>query len=288
MAGDWIKMRGALLNHPKVIAITRALHANREFRDWLTPGGGGAMNGQIVSVSASRCVTVALLMRVWSSAREHGKFQDDDLILPYSEIADLDEMAGAPGVGDAMESVDWALPVNGVTLPNFKEFNVPMTEAERAKSYRERNKNVTQESRKGGDENTEIVTTRGEERRGELKDIPTIVGSPPALELLPSNIPYKEIVSLFNGLLGKLPMVRELTQKRRILIRSAWQAAKRRQSLDFWKRYFEECAEDPFMNGTGPYKPPHENWRPTFDFLMRSDQVTKVYERAMHEGSGVG
>ena len=26
----------------------------------------------------------------------------------------------------------------------------------------------------------------------------------------------------------------------------------------------------------------HENWTPSFDFLMRNDQITKVYEKAMH------
>lgn len=94
-------------------------------------------------------------------------------------------------------------------------------------------------------------------------------------------IPYQAIVDAYNSTMTKLPKVRELTAKRKAAIRRAWQETKERQSADFWLAYFEECDSDPFRNGTGPYRAPHEGWRPDFDFLIRSDQVTKVYEAAM-------
>lgn len=275
MAGDWIKMRGALLDHPKVIAITKQLQANKAFKDWLAPN---QVNGQAISDSALRCVTTALLMRMWSGAREHGKFIDDDLVLPYSEIEDLDQMAGAPGIGLALEHVQWAIRANGVTLPNFKEFNVPMTAAEKQKRYRDTQKNVTDPLPNEGNEIAEIVTSRVEKSREEIQQQQQ-GASPP--EILPSNIPYKEIVSLFNEHMGKLPMVRELTNKRRVLIRGAWQASGKRRTLKFWKAYFEECSEDDFLNGTGPYGSAHSNWTPSFDYLMKNDVVTRVYEKAM-------
>lgn len=170
MAGDWIKMRGALLDHPKVIAMTRTLREQKAFREWLTPGGSGAMNDQVVSDAASRAVTTALLLRAWSSAREHGKFAGDDLWLEHSWVEDLDQLAGAPGVGLAMQAVGWVVnhPTDkGIILPNFKEFNVPMTEAERAQGYRDRKKNVTNESRTPRDENPKNVTPRVEKSREE-------------------------------------------------------------------------------------------------------------------------
>lgn len=167
-ADDWIKMRGALLDHPKVIAMTRRLLANADFRDWLTPGGGGQINGEIVSRAASRCVTVALVMCVWSTARSHGKFDGDDLHLPHSALDDLDEFANAPGLGEAMREVGWAevrKGKQGIFLPRFKEFNVPMTEAERSKNYRARQSQgvtpaATRTSRNHRDENGRNVTTR--------------------------------------------------------------------------------------------------------------------------------
>lgn len=167
MAGDWIKMRGALLDHPKVIALARVLHEDRDFREWLTPGGGSAMNGQTVSDSALRCVTTALLMKVWSVSREHGKFVDKDLVLTHSAIADLDQIAGAPGIGKAMEAVGWAIKKGGVTLPNFIEFNVPMTAAEKQAEYRKRQKPVTESLPKRSNNKASSVTTREEKRREE-------------------------------------------------------------------------------------------------------------------------
>lgn len=180
MAGDWIKMRGALLDHPKVVRIGRELQKNKDFREWLTPGGGGEMNGQLCSDAALRCVTTALLMRVWSIAREHGKFVGDDLVLEHSEIADIDQMAGAPGVGEAMEVVRWALPENGVTLLNFKEFNVPMTNAEKQREYRKRhaqgNGADTQTLPIEGNETRENVTSRVEKRRSKTSPSPSLNG----------------------------------------------------------------------------------------------------------------
>lgn len=277
--GDWIKMRGALLDNPKVIAIAKRLQKNHAFRDWLTPGGAGPSNGQIVSDIALRCVTASLLMRVWSSAREHGKFVEDDLVLPYSEISDLDQMAGAPGVGEAMEEVEWAVAKDGVTMPNFKEFNVPMTPAEKQKNYRDRKNVVTEPLPIAGNESVVIVTAR-EEKSREEKETTTVGGK--VVDLLPTNVPYKEIAALYNEHMGGgLPMVREMTNKRRASVRSAWEAARHRQSLKFWKAYFEECSEDPFLNGTGPYGKGHENWRPSFDYLMKNDVITRVYEKAL-------
>lgn len=94
-------------------------------------------------------------------------------------------------------------------------------------------------------------------------------------------IPYQAVVDAFNRSMANLPKARDLTTKRRTLIRSAWQAAPKRRSMRFWAAYFELCAEDAFLNGTGPYTNGHENWRPSFDYLLRADVVTRVVERAL-------
>ena len=139
MAGDWIKMRAQLLQSPKLISVARSLHDVREFRDWLTPGGAGQMNGQVVSDDALRCVTGALLLRVWSAAREHGEFVGDDLLLPCINLTDLDVIAGVSGFGEAMAGVGWAEDSDeGVTLPNFREYNLPIESRDKQKAYRER------------------------------------------------------------------------------------------------------------------------------------------------------
>jgi hypothetical protein len=95
------------------------------------------------------------------------------------------------------------------------------------------------------------------------------------------SIPCKAIVDGYNRELTNLAKVRELTPKRRSLIRSAWQASPDRRSLDFWNAYWAECQADDFLNGTGPYRETHANWRPNFDYLLRADVVTRTFERAM-------
>jgi hypothetical protein len=180
VAGDWIKMRSALLQSPKLIALTRRLQQEREFRDWLTPGGGGSMNGQMVSDDALRCVTGALLLRVWSAAREHGTYRDNDLFLPCIEVSDLDVMAGVPTFGEAMQSVGWAKQLDvplGVLFPNFKEFNVPLDPATKQKNYRERQKLERYDALpNASNEKPQNVTARVEKKRSKKHTCDVVPG----------------------------------------------------------------------------------------------------------------
>lgn len=177
MAG-WIKMRGELLSHPKVVAMARILHGEAEFRDWLTPGGGGPMNGQIVSHGALRSVTVGLLLSAWSRARESGEFDGNDLRLPHNVVDDLDGMAGAPMVGHAMFMVGWLIEESdghGITLPNFKTYNAPMDAAERQQRVRDRAKTSRDQRNDSVTERCADVAPkrREEKRREDTKDIKT-------------------------------------------------------------------------------------------------------------------
>lgn len=94
-------------------------------------------------------------------------------------------------------------------------------------------------------------------------------------------IQYKQIFDAYNRTMTGLQKVRKITAKRRSLVRRTWQTAAEYRSPEFFAAYFAECQDDPFLNGTGPYRNGHENWRPDFDYLLRPDVVTKVYERAL-------
>lgn len=154
MAGDWIKMRAGILQSPRLIGMARVLHGRRDFREWLTPGDPALRNSNakvtdtalLISDGALRGVTVALLLSVWSAAREFGKFDGDDLVLLHMGVDDIDSMAGAPGVGQAMLAVDWLKELpnerHGVILPKFKQHNIPMTNAERQAEHRGRSRNA--------------------------------------------------------------------------------------------------------------------------------------------------
>lgn len=141
----WIKMRASLLEHTDVVAMSRYLMTNAEFRAWLAPNGDhpDRASERLISPSALQCVTVSLLLRYWSVARERGQFVGDDLILPRNTVADIDVTAGAPGLGAAMQEVGWVVDLGhgkGITLPRFKAYNVSPTGAERQRQYRLRQK----------------------------------------------------------------------------------------------------------------------------------------------------
>lgn len=52
----------------------------------------------------------------------------------------------------------------------------------------------------------------------------------------------------------------------------------------FWEDYFAEAERDDFHAGRGPYRPPHENWRPDFEYLLREDVMAKLFDRAQSAG----
>ena len=112
-----------------------------------------------------------------------------------------------------------------------------------------------------------------QKQQGASTDVEALTRSDP--------VPIESIVAAYNATMERLPKVRVLTAKRRQLIRSAWQAAPQFRSLDFWRAYFAECADDHFLNGTGPYTNGHENWRPDLDYLLRQGTVAKVFELAV-------
>jgi len=144
MAGDWIKMRPALLTSPKVNGIARMLESSPTVSAVLSTGYAGPMS-EIVSRNVMRNVTVAALLIIWSAANEHTK----DGVFINADLSDIDDMVGIPGFGEAMEYVGWAIFNEQdyvVTLPNFSEYNTcgkdrsAEKNAERQAKFREKQK----------------------------------------------------------------------------------------------------------------------------------------------------
>ena len=282
MANDWIKMRGGLFSSPKLIAIGKAMHDDRRFRDWLTPGGGGSMNGQIISDHALRCVTGALLTVTWSWSREYGKeLPNGDCLLPHIDISGIDEIAGAPSVGSAMEAVGWAIEagtddvLEGVILPKFFiEHNVPMSQAEKQRRYRNRRKDkisVTETLPTVSNENGKNVTTREEKRREEVKskllcqqDLIKPENEKPELPI--SVTAFFKQWQQFAGT-KFLPVPERLSKERKQKIAT-------RLSTDGWySEFLAACRKIPVPNREG------FAWQPDIDWLIANDtNVSKVAE----------
>lgn len=61
--------------------------------------------------------------------------------------------------------------------------------------------------------------------------------------------PQREIVALYHEILPELPEVRVWDEGREKLLRSRWREAKERQTLDWWRGYFEFVRRCPFLLG---------------------------------------
>jgi hypothetical protein len=190
MAGDWIKMRPALLTSPKVKAVSAALASNTETLKALCISSD-ALRYDVTS-RVMRPVTVASLLVIWGAANDH----TEDGVFRNADVTYIDDLAGIPGFGAAMESVGWAVfdeEKKTVTLPNFNEYNTcgkdrspkAKSSAQRQKEYRERKKqaeSVTDENVTQRNESYVTRYHREEKRREEVNTPITPKGVKSAIE----------------------------------------------------------------------------------------------------------
>lgn len=83
--------------------------------------------------------------------------------------------------------------------------------------------------------------------------------------------PYQEIIDLFNNICVSLPKVRGVSNKRKQAIKARWVELK--QDLSTFKELFEKVEQTDFLKGKND-----RDWMATFDWLMKSDNITKVLE----------
>jgi hypothetical protein len=111
MPQNWLKMRLRLPEDPKVISMADYIAMQRAFMDWLTdPVHEGCKETAYEHVT--RNVTVALcvtgLLRTWGVAYERGRQEGTNLVLDFCNIEQVDQIAGFPCFGEALEHVGWA------------------------------------------------------------------------------------------------------------------------------------------------------------------------------------
>jgi hypothetical protein len=180
MAGDWIKMRAALTTCPKVAAMARSIGMADDFRG--------------LSRQAMRLLVVGGLHAVWAAVNEH----TSDGVMANAYPEDLDDIAGVPGFGKAMQTAGW-LEVDEaaatLTFPNFGQWNTPAkdtTAAERMRKHREKER-VTRNT-VTVTEPLRVTVAPDKTRQDKREDIPAapVPTSDPAK---PSRSPAKPAVS---------------------------------------------------------------------------------------------
>jgi phage replication O-like protein O len=92
--------------------------------------------------------------------------------------------------------------------------------------------------------------------------------------LTPSNptCPHGEIITLYHVTCPSLPAVKDWTKHRQSLLRSRWNEDKERQSLEWWKSFFQKVAASDFLMGKA------KAWQADLEWLVRPRNFLKVIE----------
>jgi hypothetical protein len=202
MAGDWIKFRGELFQHPKFLALSDELVYGDDpglliYTCGLDALGIGAFppsnesNEKVtdralrcVTESALRCVTMASLLRVWCAVDAHCKIEGGDVVMRPMLPHGLDDIAGFSGFGKAMIAVGWAAQrqCKVLVFPDFLKFNEPAclrsqpkTNAERQREWRDRKQGEAAPPKVTV---TKVTKSNGEKRRVEKSKGDTNVSPP--------------------------------------------------------------------------------------------------------------
>lgn len=88
------------------------------------------------------------------------------------------------------------------------------------------------------------------------------------------NIPYDEIVSLFNEILSELPEVRFLSESRKKALKSKWHTEEITQHIEWWREYFEFIKESDFLMG----RKKGSDWQCDFDWILKLNNFIKIRE----------
>ena len=112
---------------------------------------------------------------------------------------------------------------------------------------------------------------------------PEKIGAPPhAHGGKPPDCPHQEIIEIFHETLPSLARVKVWNEQRQRLLRKRWTEKTERQSLDWWKRFFEYVGESAFLTGKAngsPDKPPFEA---TLEWIIKPTNFAKVIEGNYH------
>lgn len=105
-----------------------------------------------------------------------------------------------------------------------------------------------------------------------------VAGKPPTGKPAVPDCPHAEIVALYHEILPQLRRVREWTPDRQAFLRARWREKPERQSLDWWREFFEYVAGCPFLMGEGLAQEGRQPFTADLEWLVRPTNFRKVIE----------
>lgn len=97
----------------------------------------------------------------------------------------------------------------------------------------------------------------------------------------PDETPYESIRQAYAEFLSDLPQPEEAegwNKTRKSYVKARWDENPKRQTIDWWRRYFHHVSKSAFLTGKTP-----ENFEATFDWLMKPTNMQKVIEGNYHK-----
>lgn len=261
MAGDWIKMRSNLWDDPRV---TRMCDLTEQPEATIIGG----------------------LYWLWATADQH----TEDGHMPGLSVAGIDRKTGVNGFGAALLEIGWVSDTpGGVTIARFDEHNGSSAkrrcmEAQRKANSRKLSAFDADTSRTDGGQNAPNCGARERVReREELSTTPNgvVVGSGAARP----DCPHQEIIALYHELLPTGTQVRVWNGTRAKHLQARWRESEKRQSLDWWRRFFNYVADSEFLTGRTPAPANRKPFLVGLDWLVKPDNFAKVIEGKYHGGA---
>lgn len=254
MAGDWIKFEVSTPEKQEVLAITVAM-------GWDDPD-----------------LTVGKLLRVW-------RWFDQQTVegnAPGVSAALLDRIAGVSGFAKAMADVGWLIiEESGISLPNFGRHN-GKTAKDRALTA----KRVAAHKAKGnGEGNAQSVSEalpREREEKNKEHNNPNGLFALSGAETPPGACPHQQIIALYHERLPMGTQVRVWSGTRAKHLQARWREDPKRQSLEWWDRFFAYIAESEFLTGQTQPAPGRDPFVVSLDWLVSPQNFAKVVEGRYH------
>ena len=119
------------------------------------------------------------------------------------------------------------------------------------------------------------VGREGKGREGkELTPIVASIAADQQLSLAKPDCPHQEIIALYHEVLPQCPQIRDWTPARAVQLRARWNEDPKRQSLTYWRQFFEYVASCDFLVGRAGKNP----FFADLEWMTKSGNFTKIRE----------
>lgn len=98
----------------------------------------------------------------------------------------------------------------------------------------------------------------------------------------PDGCPHADIVAAYHDALPANPRMKVWTGTRQANLRARWREDEKRQSLDYWQRFFAHVASSPFLTGRASGREGRA-FLPGLDWLVKPENFAKVIEGRYHD-----